>query len=96
MPPAAPARLAVTGRLPAAANALLEGAGEVDTADADGPLQREQLLRHVAGAEAIVCFLHDRVDAELLDAAGPGLEVVANVAVGYDNVDLEEAAARGV
>jgi glyoxylate reductase len=89
-------RIAVTGRLPAAALELLEAAGEVDVAVADGALSRPQLLAHVAGARAIVCFLYDRVDAELLDAAGPELRVVANVAVGYDNVDLEAAAARGV
>jgi glyoxylate reductase len=96
MAPADPPRFAVTGRLPAPALALLEGAGEVTVADTGAPLPRDELLAHVAGAEAIVCFLYDRVDAELLDAAGPGLRVVANVAVGYDNVDLEAAAARGV
>jgi glyoxylate reductase len=50
----------------------------------------------VAGAEAIVTQLFDRVDGPLLDAAGPGLRVVSNVAVGYDNVDVAAAAARGV
>jgi glyoxylate reductase len=96
MAPADAARFAVTGRLPAPALELLGGAGEVAVADTATPLAREDLLAHVAGAGAIVCFLYDRVDAELLDAAGPGLAVVANVAVGYDNVDLEAAAARGV
>jgi glyoxylate reductase len=96
MPPADPARFAVTGWLPAPALALLEASGEVAVADTGAPLPRPELLAHVAGAGAIVCFLYDRVDAELLDAAGPGLRVVANVAVGYDNVDLEAAAARGI
>lgn len=89
-------RFAVTGRLPAPALELLATAGEVAVADAGAPLPRAELLVHVAGAEAIVCFLYDRVDDELLDAAGPSLRVVANVAVGYDNVDLGAAAARGV
>jgi len=89
-------RFAVTGRLPAPALALLTEAGEVAVADAGEPLPRERLLDNVAGATAIVCFLYDRIDTELLDAAGPGLRVVANVAVGYDNVDREAAAARGV
>lgn len=96
MPPADRPRFAVTGRLPAPALELLGGAGEIAVADTGTPLPREQLLEHVVGATAIVCFLFDRVDAELLDAAGPGLRVVANVAVGYDNVDLEAAGARGV
>jgi glyoxylate reductase len=82
--------------LPAPALALMDAAGEVAVADTGVPLPREELLAHVAGATAIVCFLYDRVDGELLDAAGPELRVVANVAVGYDNVDLDAAAARGV
>jgi glyoxylate reductase len=89
-------RIAVTGRLPEAALEVLGGAGEVVVAEVAGPLGREELLAHVAGAGAIVCFLYDHADAELLDAAGAGLKVVANVAVGYDNVDLGAAAARGV
>jgi len=96
VPSADQPRFVVTGRLPEPALALLREAGEVAVADSGAPLPREELLGHVAGASAIVCFLYDRVDAELLDAAGPGLRVVANVAVGYDNVDLAAAAERGV
>jgi glyoxylate reductase len=50
----------------------------------------------VAGAEALVPLLHDRIDDQLLEAAGPQLRVVANVAVGYDNVDVPACARRGV
>lgn len=57
---------------------------------------REQVLRDIAGCEAVIVRLSDRVDAELLDAAGPQLRVVANFAVGFDNVDLDAARARGV
>ncbi len=89
-------RFAVSGRLPGPALELLHAAGEVAVADAEEPLSPERLRQLVAGADAIVCFLFDRVDGALLDAAGPGLRVIANVAVGYDNVDLEAAAARGV
>ena len=96
MPPADRPRFAVTGRLPGPALELLSAAGEVADPVAATPLPRGELLEHVAGAAAIVCFLYDHVDAELLDAAGPGLRVVANVAVGYDNVDLAAAAARRV
>jgi glyoxylate reductase len=90
------AKFAVTGRVPEPALELLRAAGEVAAAESDGPLPRPELLRLIAGAEAILTLLHDRVDAELLDAAGPQLRCVANVAVGHDNVDLEAAAARGV
>ncbi|TYP90755.1 2-hydroxyacid dehydrogenase [Blastococcus xanthinilyticus] len=64
--------------------------------DPDTPPSRERLLRDVAGAAALITLLTDRVDAELLDAAGPGLRIVANCAVGFDNVDLAAASARGV
>jgi glyoxylate reductase len=89
-------RFVVTGRVPEPALELLRGAGEVAAAESDGPLPRRRLLELVAGADAILTLLHDRVDAELLDAAGPRLRCVANVAVGHDNVDLAAAAARGV
>lgn len=63
---------------------------------ADAPPTREELLESVQGAEAIVTLVTDRIDAEVLDAAGDQLKVVANVAVGYDNIDLNAAAERGV
>ncbi|RBY82149.1 D-glycerate dehydrogenase [Geodermatophilus sp. TF02-6] len=60
------------------------------------PPSRAELLRDAAGAAALVSTLTDRVDAAVLDAAGPALRIVANVAVGYDNVDVAAAAERGV
>jgi lactate dehydrogenase-like 2-hydroxyacid dehydrogenase len=60
------------------------------------PPTTEELLRDVAGAVAVVSTLTDRVDAAVLAAAGSTLRVVANVAVGYDNVDVAAARARGV
>ncbi len=86
---------AVTTRLPRPALDLLAAAGELRETEA-GKLEREQLLAHVAGADAVLTQLGDRVDGELLDAAGPQLRCVCNVAVGVDNIDLEAAAARGV
>lgn len=64
--------------------------------DREEAIPREDLLGLVAGAEAILTLLHDRVDEELFEAAGPQLRCVANVAVGYDNVDLAAAARRGI
>lgn len=55
-----------------------------------------ELLPAIAGAEGVVSVPTDRVDAAFFDAAGPRLRVVAQYAVGYDNVDLDEASARGV
>jgi lactate dehydrogenase-like 2-hydroxyacid dehydrogenase len=62
----------------------------------EAPPTRERLLADIAGAAAAIVTLTERIDAELLDAAGPQLKVVANVAVGYDNIDLAAAAARDV
>lgn len=57
---------------------------------------RGELLADVRGAAALVCLLTDRIDAELLDAAGPSLRVVANMAVGHDNIDVAACADRGI
>jgi glyoxylate reductase len=73
---------AVTHELPEPALELLREAGE--------------LRREVAGAGAVLTLLGDRVDEGFLAAAGPQLRCVANVAVGFDNVDLAAAARRGV
>lgn len=89
-------RFAVTGRVPESAVEMLRAAGSVELAETEAALPRTELLALVAGADAVLTLLHDRVDGKLLDAAGPGLRCVANVAVGYDNVDLEAAARRGV
>ena len=86
----------VTNRIPAAGLDLLRDAGELRQDEREVALPRDELLALVAGAAAILTLLHDRVDDELLAAAGPGLRCVANLAVGYDNVDLEAAARRGV
>ncbi|HEY6145619.1 MAG TPA: D-glycerate dehydrogenase [Solirubrobacterales bacterium] len=88
--------VAVTNRLPDPAVALLRDAAEVRIDERETAIPREDLLELVAGADAVVCLLGDRVDEELLEAAGPQLRCVANVAVGYDNVDVEAAAKRGV
>jgi lactate dehydrogenase-like 2-hydroxyacid dehydrogenase len=64
--------------------------------DPDRPPSRDQLLHDVQGASALITLLTDRIDGEVLDAAGDQLRIVANVAVGYDNVDVAAARARGV
>jgi glyoxylate reductase len=94
--PAAPPRIVVTRRIPEPALEILRSAGEVWLSPLDRALSAPELLDAVCGADALVTLLHDRVDAAVLDAAGPQLRVVANVAVGYDNVDVAEATDRGV
>jgi glyoxylate reductase len=89
-------RIAVTRRIPEPALELLRGAGDVWLSPHDRPMTPAELHAAVAGADAVVTLLHDRVDDAFLDAAGPGLRVVANVAVGYDNIDVAACARRGV
>ena len=69
---------------------------DVDAWPGPDSIDRAELLRRVAGADAVVSLLTERIDAELLDAAGPQLKVVANVAVGYDNIDVPACSERDV
>lgn len=89
-------RVVVTGKVPEAALEMLRAEHEVDAWTGPESISREELLRRVAGADAIVSLLTERVDGELLDAAGPQLKVVSNVAVGYDNIDVPACTARGI
>lgn len=74
----------------------LERSFELDVWDSEWPPARDELLAHVRGRDGLMLMLSDRVDDELLDAAGPQLSVVANYAVGFDNVDLDACTRRGV
>jgi glyoxylate reductase len=60
------------------------------------PPPRDELLRRVAGVDGLLSLLTDRVDDELLDAAGPQLKVVSNYAVGFDNIDVDACTRRGI
>jgi glyoxylate reductase len=63
--------------------------------EGDGPIDRGELLTGVREAEALVCLLTDRIDEEVL-SSGRSLKVVADVAVGYENVDIEAARRLGI
>jgi glyoxylate reductase len=90
------ARIVVSRQIPEPALELLRGAGDVWLSPHDRPMTTEELHAAVAGADAVVTLLHDRVDDAFLDAAGPSLRVVANVAVGYDNIDVPACTRHGV
>jgi glyoxylate reductase len=64
--------------------------------DREGAMPRDRLLAEVAGKAGAITLLTDRVDEEFLDAAGPQLTVVANYAVGFDNIDVDACTRRGV
>ncbi len=93
---AARPRVVVTRRIPEPALEALGAVTDLWVSLHDRPLETDELYAAVAGADAVVTLLHDRVDGALLDAAGPQLRCVANVAVGYDNIDVPAASERGV
>jgi lactate dehydrogenase-like 2-hydroxyacid dehydrogenase len=91
-----PGHVYVTRLLTDDAMAAVGDLGRPIVVGREDPPTRDEVLRDAAGAVAVVSTLTDRVDAAVLDAAGPHLRVVANVAVGFDNVDVDAARERGV
>jgi glyoxylate reductase len=90
------ARIVVTRHIPAPALEILGSAGDVWLPNEDAPLTPGELHATIAGAAAVVTMLHDRVDDAFVAAAGRELQIVANIAVGYDNVDVEACRRNGV
>jgi len=86
----------VTRMIPQAGIEVLRDAGlDVEINPHDRPLTREELLRVVPQAEAVLCMLTDRIDSDVFEAA-PTIKGFANYAVGYDNLDVSEATRRGI
>lgn len=90
-------KVVVTRRIPDAGSDLLRGSGfEVVVSEKDGVLTRDELKEFVKGADAILSLLTDKIDAEILDSAGLQLKIVANYAVGYDNLKLDDLKAKNI
>ncbi len=90
-------KVVITNHILDAGVKLLKDAGyEVDMAAPEEYPSREEVLARIPGAEAICTSLSDRVDAEFLDTAGKQLKIISNVAVGFNNIDLDECARRGI
>ena len=89
-------RVCVTRQIPQAGIDLIVAEGfELQYNSEDRPLAREELLDYLSGVDGAVTMLHDRVDAEAIDAA-VGIKVFSNYAVGFNNIDLETCRARGI
>jgi glyoxylate reductase len=86
----------VTRRLPQEALDRIETQCDMTLYAGEGAMPRDQLLTEVAGKAGAITLLTDRVDDEFLDAAGPGLKIVANYAVGFDNIDVDACTRHGV
>ena len=89
-------RVFVARRLPDEGLAPIRAACQATVWEDELPPPRDELLRAVEGCDGILTLLTDRVDVELLDRAGPGLRVVSNYAVGFDNISIPDATARGI
>ena len=86
----------VTRRLPQEALDRIEAQCEMTLYQGEGAMPRDQLLAEVAGKAGAITLLTDRVNDEFLDAAGPALRIVANYAVGFDNIDVDACTRHGV
>ena len=90
------ARVLVTRRLPGGLDPLVEAGHELIQPEGDRAFTDDEIVEQASGVDAIVCLLTDRIDGAVLKAGSPRLKVVATVAVGYDNIDVDAAAARGI
>jgi len=88
-------KILITGRIPGVVLRELEHSFDVEANLEDRPMPREQVIRAIADKEGFISLVGDSIDAELLDRA-PRLRMIAQMAVGYDNVDLAAATARGI
>ena len=89
-------RVLVTRIIPDAGLDPVREACDVDLWEDELPPPRDELLRRVSGVDGLLSLLTDRVDDELLDAAGPQLKVVSNFAVGFDNIDVPALTRRSI
>ncbi len=92
-------KIAVTRRIPEAGVEVLinaYGREHIRLCEEDSAMARDALLDFIAGSDAILSTVTEKLDAEAMDAAGRDLKVIANMAVGYDNISLDAATARGI
>ena len=85
----------VTRKLPASVISKLRAVADVDLYTGEAAIPPEELRARVAGKDALVCLLTDAIDKTVIDAA-PSLKAIANVAVGYNNIDVACARSRGI
>jgi glyoxylate reductase len=90
-------KILVTRKLPGEPlKKLIEKGHDIVVSEFDRPLTGEELVEKIKGVEAVITLLNDRVDGDLMDAAGPELRIISNYAVGFDNVVVSAATDRGI
>lgn len=88
-------RIFITRQIPEKGLAILRPHCEISLWDDELPPPYETLKDRVRGMDGLLCLLTDRIDGDLMDAA-PDLRVISNLAVGYDNIDVDAATQRGI
>jgi glyoxylate reductase len=91
-----PCKVFVTRRIPEKGLELLEKECTVEVWPGDMPPSNIELIGGVSGVSGILSLLTDKIDGAVMDAAGKGLKVISNYAVGFDNIDIPEATRRGI
>lgn len=90
-------KVVITRKIPAPAEEMLRQAGyQITVSPKPRPLSREELKNFIVGADALLSLLTDKIDRDVMDAAGEQLKIIANYAVGFDNIDLAAAKERKI
>jgi glyoxylate reductase len=89
-------RVFITRLIPEPGLSMIRQACQVDQWPEKLPPARADVLRHIRGVDGIICLLTDTIDNEVMETAGPQLKVISNLAIGYDNIDIEIATRRGL
>jgi glyoxylate reductase len=91
-----PKSIFISNTLPRESVGIIPANYSIDFHDSEEPLTRSEVLRRIKGKDGLICHIITAIDDELLAAGAPTLKVVANVAVGFNNVDVGAARRRGV
>lgn len=86
----------VTRDLPGPALKILSSKCKVTLHRKSTPPSRKELLKDAAGKHAILCMLSDRIDREVMEAAGPALKIISSYSTGFEHIDVKEATRRGI
>ncbi len=91
-----PFRVFATQKIPEPGFELLRQQGyQLEIYSGESPLDKQELIKHVKTADALITLLSDRIDRTIMEAA-PNLKVIANYAVGYNNIDIAAASELGI
>lgn len=91
------AKVFVSRKLPGGAlKPLLDSEHEVTVSEYDRPLSAEEFLERAKGVDAVLSFLTDKIDADVIDEIGPQVKIFANYAVGFNNIKVDDATSKGV